>query len=109
MAQSCAIAPGGQARIGALGASPGKVGTAFPTRTITKAKNPERIPIRPIRVRSGRSRLADAADYHAVGMADELPRARLPRAAEREGAAGLARHVQRPQAGGAQVLVQHAD
>src|SRR2546430_4651339 len=42
-------------------------------------------------------------------IADELPRAVLPGAFQRKGTAGLARHGQRTQTGGAQIVVQRTD
>src|SRR6266545_4076700 len=42
-------------------------------------------------------------------IADELPRAVLPGAFQRKGAAGLARHGQRTQTRGTQIVVQRAD
>ena len=61
---------------------------------------------RPDSPRSGGSRGAEAIDRDAIDVADELARARFPRATEGESAAGLARDVQGAHAGDAQVLVR---
>src|SRR5262245_45855426 len=50
-----------------------------------------------------------AAGGGLLDMANELTRAVLPRAAQREAATGLARHPERLQAGGAEVLVESTD
>src|SRR5262249_60777379 len=50
-----------------------------------------------------------ARDQHFLGMADELQRARFPRVLQGKGAAGFARHLERAEAGGAQIIVEPAD
>ena len=52
--------------------------------------------------------LRRARKRRQVDMRDELPRAGFPRARQREGAAGFARHVERAEARRAQIVVEHA-